>query len=190
MKVELDGLGRAVANFGKAIKFWGKDGQEKLRRAHLWAGHYWVAEMQKRCPVDEGRLRSSIRTNTYTDGQGGLTTEVGSNVQYAPHIEFGTKYIAGGRVKLIGLRPDVTDTMAIHEWPAKSGQATPDTSASIETQGADYGRRRNAEGQFVAGTQEQMPFLRPAWMAIRERVKRMMSEAMHPPPQNRWGNYY
>jgi len=184
VQVTLDGLGPAVATFTQALHFWSADTQRKLLKAHRWAGQYWVAEAKKRCPVDEGRLRNSIRTNTYADGGGILITEVGSNVAYAPHIEFGTKYIASGRVKLIGLRPDVTDVIAIHDWPAKSGQATSDTSASIETQGADYGRLRNAEGQFVAGTQEQMPFLRPAWMHIRQHVLGWFQAALQPPAQN------
>ena len=184
MQVTLDGLGPAVATFSQALSFWSQETQRKLLKAHKWAGQYWVAEAKKRCPVDEGRLRSSIRTNTYTDGQGILITEVGSNVEYAPHLEFGTKYIARGRVKAIGLRPDVTDTMAIHDWPAKSAEATEDTSAMIDTAGGAYGRRRNKEGRFVAGgAQEQMPFLRPAWMYIRHKVYGWFSEAMQPPAQ-------
>ena len=185
MQVKLDGLGPAVETFSQALHFWSADTQRKLIKAHKWAGQYWVAEAKKRCPVDEGRLRSSIRTNTYQDAQYILITEVGSNVEYAPDIEFGTEYIAGGRVKNIGLRPDVTDAVAIHDWPAKSADATEHTSASMDASGGAYGRRRNAKGQFLeAGPQEQMPFLRPAWMYCRHKVLGWFSEAMQPPAQN------
>ncbi|EGK12961.1 phage tail component protein [Desmospora sp. 8437] len=45
-------------------------------------------EARKNAPVDTGRLRSSIRHNQ-TDG--GFGAEVGTDVKYAPHIEFGTR---------------------------------------------------------------------------------------------------
>lgn len=40
-------------------------------------------------PVDTGRLRSSINHKPGRDGSG-YYVDVGSNVEYAPHIEFGT----------------------------------------------------------------------------------------------------
>ena len=43
-------------------------------------------EAKKICPVDTGRLRSSI-----TVERNDLVAEVGSNVKYAPYVEFGTK---------------------------------------------------------------------------------------------------
>jgi len=41
------------------------------------------------CPVDTGRLRSSITTDLEHDGSGWLGT-VGTNVVYAKYVEFGT----------------------------------------------------------------------------------------------------
>ena len=43
---------------------------------------------KRRCPVDTGRLRASIRTTFYKDG---LAAEVGTDVEYAPYVEFGTR---------------------------------------------------------------------------------------------------
>ena len=49
---------------------------------------------KKRCPVDTGRLRSSIVIEPYN---GGFTARVGTNVKYAPYVEFGTgKYAVEG----------------------------------------------------------------------------------------------
>ena len=45
-------------------------------------------EIALRTPVDTGRLRSSIGPRFMDDG---LTGEVGTNVKYAPHVEFGTR---------------------------------------------------------------------------------------------------
>lgn len=41
------------------------------------------------CPVDTGRLRSSIIMTRGRDS-GGFYVEIGTNVKYAPHVEFGT----------------------------------------------------------------------------------------------------
>lgn len=44
------------------------------------------------CPVDTGRLRSSITTSGLErDGRGAFVT-IGTNVQYAPYVEFGTRF--------------------------------------------------------------------------------------------------
>lgn len=42
------------------------------------------------CPVDGGRLRSSITHEVDRDG-GGLVARIGSNVEYARYVEEGTK---------------------------------------------------------------------------------------------------
>ncbi len=42
------------------------------------------------CPVDTGRLRSSITHVPGRDSRG-YFVDVGSNVEYAPHVEFGTQ---------------------------------------------------------------------------------------------------
>lgn len=45
------------------------------------------------CAVDTGRLRSSISHGIRRD-PGGLLAVVGTNVDYAPYVEFGTRYMA------------------------------------------------------------------------------------------------
>lgn len=42
------------------------------------------------CPVDTGRLRSSIGHELGSDG-GSLFVRVGTNVEYAPYVELGTR---------------------------------------------------------------------------------------------------
>lgn len=43
------------------------------------------------CPVDTGRLRASINWRLANDSRG-LLAIIGTNVDYAPHVEFGTRY--------------------------------------------------------------------------------------------------
>lgn len=180
MQLTVAQLDRDMRKFTDALQFWGAETQKRFLVANKQAGQYWVAEAKKRVPVDEGRLRSSLRTNTYTDGDGVIVTEVGTNVEYAKHLEFGTDYIAEGRVKDLGLSPEITDAQAIHTWPAKEAEATDATSAMMVG-----GRLRTALGRFAAGPQEQMPFLRPAFMKIRQWVIDQFNAALEPPaPKN------
>ena len=46
------------------------------------------------CPVDTGRLRSSIQHQIALDA-GEITGRVGTNVEYAPYVEFGTRKWVG-----------------------------------------------------------------------------------------------
>lgn len=59
----------------------------------LWAvGQKGEDHAKENCPVDTGRLRNSI-THT-TEGESAI---IGTNVKYAPYIEYGTgKYASNG----------------------------------------------------------------------------------------------
>lgn len=47
------------------------------------------ADAKRNCVVDTGRLRASIVTEVHTEGNTVVGT-VGTNVEYAPYVEFGT----------------------------------------------------------------------------------------------------
>tara|TARA_Y100000310_G_scaffold276879_1_gene294335 strand:+ start:6142 stop:6537 length:396 start_codon:yes stop_codon:yes gene_type:complete len=62
-------------------------------------------EVRKATPVDTGRLRSSI----FSDFSGGGAV-VGTNVRYAPFVEFGTEFmearhVEGGSARVLGTGP-------------------------------------------------------------------------------------
>ena len=48
---------------------------------------------KRNAPVDTGRLRSSISHELGSSG-GDLIANIGTNVFYAPYVEFGTRYMA------------------------------------------------------------------------------------------------
>lgn len=50
------------------------------------------ADAKQNVLVDTGRLKNSITTETFN---GGLTVEVGTNVEYAIFNEYGTRYWGG-----------------------------------------------------------------------------------------------
>lgn len=156
--------------FAQYLRDVAKQQSVDLEKSFRRAGQRWRSGAVKRVPVDEGTLKQRIVTNTYREGLD-LVTEVGTNVPYGVHLEFGTDKIAGGRVKALGLDEQITDSMAVHDWPAKRGEAGPGTSSMHTTDRLGRGRLRNAKGRFLKGSpQEQMPWLRPAFMEIADSV--------------------
>lgn len=59
--------------------------KEALQRALEKIGLTAEAHAKKECPVDTGRLRNSISHTTDED-----SAYIGTNVEYAPYVEFGT----------------------------------------------------------------------------------------------------
>lgn len=53
------------------------------------AGLLVEGDAKRLCPVDTGRLRSSLSTQTETT-ETGAAAFVGTNVEYAPYVEYGT----------------------------------------------------------------------------------------------------
>lgn len=66
--------------------------QKETKTVLLEAGMKIQADAKKNAPVDTGRLKNSITTETYN---GGFTVEVGTNVEYAIFAEYGTRYWSG-----------------------------------------------------------------------------------------------
>lgn len=54
-------------------------------------GQRCVRAMRQFCPVDTGRLRGSIGVTQGRDGRG-LYLDIGTNVDYALPVEYGTRY--------------------------------------------------------------------------------------------------
>lgn len=68
--------------------------QAELERRVRNAMTRCAGEMEKHakrmCPVDTGRLRNSVATEI-DEGDDSVSVYVGTNVEYAPHVELGTK---------------------------------------------------------------------------------------------------
>jgi HK97 gp10 family phage protein len=68
------------------------------------------------CPVDTGRLRSSIQASRGRDTTG-VFADIGTNVEYAVFVEFGTRYMAAQPY----LRPALA--VAAAQWGQGVGSA-------------------------------------------------------------------
>lgn len=67
---------------------------------------------KEKCPVLTGRLRSSITHDVKTQGKK-HQARIGTNVEYAPHVEFGTKKQAAKPYLLPGLKESRTDIIRL-----------------------------------------------------------------------------
>ncbi len=163
-----DQLAKDCIQFERRVENWTKSLKAKLEKAHKIIGVRWHAEAVKRVPVDTGTLKTRILRNVYQDGQYIFVTEVGSNVpEYPTYLEFGTRFIAKGAVLRLGLSTDITDQQAIHTWQAKQDDEIKKTSFSIDIHGKLWNNPSKFVHAIVAGPQEQMPWLRPAFNTIK-----------------------
>lgn len=151
MAISFDVKMQGLDTLAGLLRGMSEQSESKLRRNLVRVGTKWQHEAKLRVPDETGTTRNSILYEVGSQA-GEQFVACGSNQKHAPHIEFGTKWIAGGAVKKLGLGP-VNDSQAIKSWPAK------------EADGA---------------TREQMPWLRPAWESIREWATRLIGESFSP----------
>ena len=106
-EVKVEGIEKTIAN----LKKWQVVKVDATKNILREIGFKTEADSKRNCPVDTGRLRASLSTNwagspmiygrtggvaKMNDGVGrpagrpGFTVVVGTNVKYAPYVEFGT----------------------------------------------------------------------------------------------------
>lgn len=111
-------------------------------------------EARRRCPVDEGRLRSAIRPEFY---RGGLAADIGPwDIEYAIYVEFGT-------------RPHVPPWRPLYRWALRKAKG------DRRRAGAIAGRARAAISKYG---QQPQPFLFPAWEQERPKYLEGISKAV------------
>jgi HK97 gp10 family phage protein len=71
------------------IEHLARDRNGDIARALLSLAIQVETAAKRRCPVDTGRLRSSISHELRVDSTG-LHAVIGTNVIYAPYVEYGT----------------------------------------------------------------------------------------------------
>lgn len=76
----------------RSVEFEAKTNLE-IRKALSESALIMQGNAQVRCPVDTGRLRDSIASSSsiLTKGHPIMQAEIGTNVEYAPYVEYGTK---------------------------------------------------------------------------------------------------
>lgn len=83
--IQIKGMEPLIAKLEKGINFDGAQEVVKMNGVELHKS------AQRLAPVDTGHLKRSI---TLTVNEGGLRAEVKPTAEYAPYLEYGTRYIA------------------------------------------------------------------------------------------------
>ena len=84
MSVRIEGMGRLRATLLRVTGEAERTTQREVKRAALNVQN----GARERVPVDTGRLRNSIAHEVDANG---LNATIGTNLEYAPYVEFGTQ---------------------------------------------------------------------------------------------------
>lgn len=95
--------------FRRALKKLGNELPDATEAAGMAFALVVQNQARELAPVDTGRLKSSIAAGP---SRPPYTAEVGSNVRYAPHVEFGTYKMRAQPF----MRPAITFAMSL--WPS------------------------------------------------------------------------
>jgi HK97 gp10 family phage protein len=176
MRADIFGFSASAKQLEKRLLNWEQSVQAKAKRAMKDIAERWRDEAQQRVPVDKSTLKDRILENSYEEN-GVFIAEVGSNLEYAKFLEFGTDYIAGGKVKALGDDPGITDAEAITIWAAKNAGLVNNETGKVKA-GLVKAIDKNLK---AGGSQEQMPWLRPAFNSIRRWAEKLIVNALNPP---------
>lgn len=87
MAIKVLGTNKAISALTKGIEKYVKRTEKATMKAGLKAEYF----AKKNTPVDTGNLRSSINTQLVEKKKDRVEAVVGTNVEYAPFVEFGTR---------------------------------------------------------------------------------------------------
>jgi len=86
MEIKIEGQEQLAAKFKKISKTASNEVEQALINSALMVER----DAKIKVPVDTGRLRQSITHQDENFGSQNPAVKVGTNVDYAPHIEYGT----------------------------------------------------------------------------------------------------
>ncbi len=173
INIKLDSdFAKQLSGLADFFRAWDKSTVANLQKALRIIGVRWQAEAVKRVPVDSGNLKQRILYEVIREA-GEWLVAVGTNVPYGKYLEFGTKFIAGGRVKALGMDVGITDSQAIKDWPAKTG--------GLITSQIGLARMRASKGFLNGNPSEQMPWLRTSMNVILGWAVEQLTQAAQPP---------
>lgn len=87
MAIQVTGINRVITALSKGVEKYVKRNESATMKAGLKAEYF----VKKNTPVDTGNLRSSINTQLFAKKSDRTEAVVGTNVEYAPFVEFGTR---------------------------------------------------------------------------------------------------
>ena len=165
MKIDVDveGLDAALAKVGPELY------AKPLRDFFKKCGIYVSDRAKELAPVDTGRLRASL-TYEVDEGEPPQQVAIGTNVEYAPYMEFGT-----------GMVSDGPDGARGRHWPP---------AAALDVWAARHGFSSGAHVARIIGMRgglEPKRYLRNAFEQAREAINGFLVD-MKADIANRWNS--
>jgi len=164
LKVAVTGAREVINKLNNAI-----NRSKQLERVVHKAALFVAGEAKQRAPVDTGHLRRSITALTERQGTKVLG-KVGTNVHYAPHIEFGRKRVITP-VRARALR------FTVKEFVGTKGRSRLRRNV-VFAKRAEAGKpgQKTATWERVAGDRIAKPFLRPALRAAEPKIRQVIND--------------
>lgn len=122
------------------------------------------------CPNDIGQLRASI-TSSVKSEDGLVEGIVGTNLEYAPYVEFGTGYVGDEHPHPQDAELGITRSHPVREYKDKNGNVR-------QVKGWVYKDKIKGKFYFTRG-QPARPFLYPALQNNREDITKIFQEELH-----------
>lgn len=123
----------------------------------------WQGEVKRHMPVDTSLAKQSVVADPAERNGDVIRAQTGSNIPYVPTLEFGVAGWPGLFGEVFEWRPD---DPPILDWAAKRGDATKNTTFSMD----DEGRGHNLKGEYTtagsANNAEFAPPFRASWELI------------------------
>lgn len=125
---------------------------ERIWRRLLAYGQQWSRNAARVTPVEAGLLRQNYFVVPIRNGTQ-MTIVLANHMQYGSFLEFGTRYIAHGRVLDWQIGQPV-----IRDWPAKMANLRP---PGPRARASTHARHQALLARAMAPGGEQMPMVRP-----------------------------
>lgn len=124
----------------------------------------------ERCPSKLGQLKNSIASSVKSE-DGVVEGVVGTNLEYAPYVEFGTGYVGDQHPHPQDSELGITRSHPMREYKDKNGNVK-------QVKGWVYKDKIKGKFYFTRG-QPARPFLYPALQNNRENITKIFQEELH-----------
>lgn len=150
--VQIHGLDELHKRFSKSKEILNEELEIALRRSVQRV----QSDVKRETPVDTGRLRGSITSEVTGSGKS-LKGIVGTNVKYAPYVEFGT-------------RPHFPPLSALEVWARRHGTTAWNVAIGIARKGT------KAREMFKKGLDTNMGWVQKEFEAVADRVVKRLAD--------------
>lgn len=166
MDMKIEGLDALIAKLDSL----GGNVDKVCRKAMVISTQKVLATATESCPKKLGQLRASLCLMVNPE-DGEIKGMVGTNLEYAPYVEFGTGYVGDEHPHPQDAELGITRSHPVREYKDKNGNVR-------QVKGWVYKDKIKGKFYFTRG-QPARPFLYPALQKNRENITEIFQNALH-----------